>query len=114
MPDMRTHSHPGGRSVFHFCRALALGGLLVAAALRSVACIDNSGNGNFVPPVVTGAGGADSGSGGSGGVSGSGGGTGGESTGGSGGAAGGSAGSGGVAGTGGVTGTGGIAGSGGI
>src|SRR3954447_8950955 len=100
MPDMRTHSHPVGRSVVHFCRALALGGVLVAAALRSVACIDNSGNGNFVPPVVTGAGGADSGSGGSGGgaggdnAGGSGGGTGGDNTGGAGGAAGGATGAG--------------------
>ena len=98
MPDKRTHSLSVGRPVVHFFRALALGGLLVAAALRSVACIDNSGNGNFVPPVVTGSGGADSGSGGSGGgtggdnTGGSGGGTGGDNTGGSGGAAGGTGG----------------------
>ena len=90
MPDKRTHSLSVGRPVVHFVRALALGGLLVGAALRSVACTDNSGNGNFVPPVVTGTGGADSGSGGSGGGtggdSGSGGGTGGDNTGGTGGA----------------------------
>ena len=74
MPDKPVSPQSVGKAVVTFFRSLAFAGFVVgSAALFAVGCTDDSGNGHFIPPSLTG------------GAGGAGGGTGGDSAGGSGG-----------------------------